>query len=64
MSLSAEVVTKIFLAFNKLKVFKFDAEINSTFFKLRVDNFNGVVFSESITNNFSFKLKPFSLQKL
>ena len=39
MSFIASGVNKICLAFNKQRLFKFEAEINSTFFKLRVDNF-------------------------
>jgi len=50
--LTANGVNKICFAFNKLKVFKFDAEINSIFFKFFVDNFKEVVFLETINKIF------------
>ena len=43
------VLIIICFAFNKLKVFKFEAEINSTFLIFCVANFNGIVF---LRNNY------------
>ena len=42
MSFTANGVNKICFAFNKLKLFKFDAEINSTFFKKQPVKFFGL----------------------
>jgi hypothetical protein len=50
--LTAKGVNKICFAFNKLKVFKCAAEINSTFFKFLVANFKGVVFVETTNKIF------------
>ena len=52
-SFIANGVNKICFEFNKQSVFKFEAEINSMCFRLRVDNFKKSVFLETITNNFS-----------
>ena len=51
-SLIADGVNIICFAFNKLNVFKFEAEINSIFLRLRVANFNAIVFFETITKSF------------
>ena len=40
----ADGVIKICFAFNKLKAFKFDAEIKKTLFKFHVDNFQEMFF--------------------
>jgi len=51
-SLIADGVSIICFAFNKLYVFKFEAEINSTFLIFCVDSFKDVVFFETITKTF------------
>ena len=52
-SFNANGVSKICFAFNKLSVFKFIAEINSTFFIFRTDSLIGTVFFETISRTFS-----------
>ena len=49
---TANGVKIICLAFNKLSVFRFEAKINSTFFKFLVANFKHFVFSETIKSVF------------
>jgi len=51
----ANGVNIICFALNKLRVFRLEAEINSTFLRFCVTNFNEVVFFETIINTFLSK---------